>query len=73
MKEFSTAEQTKDAILKLMRLANTALHAGRIEEASRLLRLAAIASENETVMRQIGAAPDETLTQIVVAQTPPES
>ena len=40
-----SAEQMGEAVIKLMRLAQTALDAGRIADASRLLRLAAAASE----------------------------
>lgn len=65
MDESSTNAEISDAILKLMKLAQTALDAGRIDEASRLLRLAASAAENNVLMQKIRAtAPDTALVSL---------
>jgi hypothetical protein len=65
MDETSTNAEISDAILKLMKLAQTALDAGRIDEASRLLRLAASAAENNVLMQKIRAtAPDTALVSL---------
>jgi hypothetical protein len=56
-----SAEQMGEAVIKLMRLAQTALDAGRIADASRLLRLAAAASENHALIQKIRDSSDATL------------
>lgn len=53
-----SAAQMGEAVIKLMRLAQTALDAGRIEDASRLLRLAAAASENHALVEKIRGSSD---------------
>jgi hypothetical protein len=47
-----------------MKLAKTALDAGRIEDASRLLRLAAAAAENNALLQKVRAASDAALTHM---------
>jgi uncharacterized protein HemY len=54
-------EQLEEAVLKLMNLARAALDSGDIDTASRLLRLAALASENRDVLEQITDLPDAVL------------
>jgi hypothetical protein len=54
-------EQLEGAVLKLMNLARAALDAGDIDMASRLLRLAALASENPDVLQQVTGLPDALL------------
>jgi hypothetical protein len=62
MEEIPANEQMGDAVIKLMKLARAALDAGRIADASRLLRLAAAASENQALMEKVRNAPDTVLT-----------
>jgi hypothetical protein len=69
MEEISTKEQMAEAVTKLMRLAQTALDAGRIDDASRLLRLAAAASENHALLQKIRGAPDAALTGMAADPT----
>lgn len=57
-------EQLEDAVMKLMNLARAALDAGDIDTASRLLRLAAAASENRDVLEQVVGLPDALLVRM---------
>ena len=54
-------ETLEEAVLKLMNLARAALDGGDIDTASRLLRLAALASEDRDVLRQVTDLPDALL------------
>ena len=58
-------EQLEDAVMKLMNLARAALDAGDIDTASRLLRLAAAASENRDVLEQVAGLPDALLVRMM--------
>ncbi len=54
-------EPLEEAVLKLMNLARAALDGGDTDTASRLLRLAALASEDRDVLRQVTDLPDALL------------
>jgi hypothetical protein len=69
MEESPTDAEIADAIVKLMKLAKTALDAGRIEDASSLLRLAAAASENNALLQKIRTSPDTALTRMAADPT----
>jgi len=73
MEEIPTDAEIADAVVKLMKLAQTALDAGRIDDASRLLRLAAAAAENNVLMQKIRAtASDTALTRLAADPELPE-
>jgi uncharacterized protein HemY len=55
----------EEAVLKLMNLARAALDQGNIDTASRLLRLAALASEDRAVLQQVTDLPDAMLIAMV--------
>jgi hypothetical protein len=61
MEAISAKEEMGEAVIKLMRLAQAALDARRIEDAGRLLRLAAAASENHALIQKILGASDAAL------------
>lgn len=61
----AVTDQLEEAVLKLMNLARAALDQGDIDMASRLLRLAALASEDRVVLQQLTDLPDTLLAGMV--------
>lgn len=57
----AVTDQLEEAVLKLMHLARAALDQGDIDTASRLLRLAALASEDRNVLQHVTGLPDALL------------
>jgi len=57
----AVTDQLEEAVLKLMNLARAALDQGDIDTAARLLRLAALASEDRNVLQHVTDLPDAIL------------